>query len=85
MFKIIRTSTGTQFFILVDSSHNTKSNNVKLVCSQFRTNLFKHTILCFGQDLCNSIPVEIKNLVNTSNLCIFKRSVKDYIIALQIS
>ena len=51
----IRNCQRIQPFRPIDTSHNIRSNKVNLICLQFRTTLFKNSMLCPGPQLWNSL------------------------------
>ena len=59
---------------------STRSNNVDLICPQFRTTLYRNSIICSGPKLYNSLPLKIKSIVKTGNLSLFKREIKQHIL-----
>lgn len=72
-------------FSLVSNTAHTRSNNVNLMSPIFRTTLFKNSIITFGPKLFNSLPIDIKMLLKTSNFAKFKREVKQYLYSQQNS
>ena len=83
IYKSVTQYQGTQPFRIVTTSHSTRGNNVNVICPQFRTAAFQNSLLCSGPQLWNSLPMEIKGLVNNGNLSLFKRSIKSYLLNLQ--
>lgn len=67
-------------FRFVDNSVHTRSSNVDLISPQFRTALFKNSILCSGPKIFNALPLNIKNLIKNSNYQLFKREIRDHIL-----
>ena len=59
---------GNQSFRLVSSSQNTRSNNLNLLCPYFRTVLFKNSLLRSEPHVWNSLPTEIKHLLQSGNV-----------------
>ena len=85
IYKCITHFQGMQPFRLVATCHRTRSNNLNLVCPQFRTTAFQNSLLYYGPQLWNSLPMHIKGLVNNGSLSLFKRSVKSHFYVLQNS
>lgn len=83
IFKNITNNQGTQMFRLTDSVHNIRNNNLNLICPQYRTTLFRNSLFYFGPQLWNTLPNEIKIIVTTGNIVIFKREIKRYIFSMQ--
>lgn len=79
IYKYFTQYSGAQPFKLVQTSYNIRGNNVNLMCPQFRTTLFKYSVLCSGPQIWNSLPLEIKMLLHNDNLPTFKRSLKTYL------
>ena len=79
IYKYLAQYCGAQPFRLVHTSYNTRGNNVNLIYPHFRTSLFKHCILYSGPQIWNSLPVQIKSLLNSANLSSFKKTVKTYL------
>lgn len=67
-------------FRFVDSLHGTRSSNANLIVPQFRTTLYKNSILCIGPKLFNDLPTSVKNLVATSNYLLYKKKLKHHIL-----
>lgn len=65
------------YFKLVNNVTYTRSNNINLVCPAFRTILFKNSIFSFAPQLFNSMPVDIKVLLNSSTFHSYKREIKN--------
>ena len=76
IYKSVTQYQGTQPFRIVTTSHSTRGNNVNVICPQFRTAAFQNSLLCSGPQLWNSLPMQIKGLVNNGSLSLFKRSIK---------
>ena len=85
IYKYLTQYRGDQPFRLVHTSYNIRGNDINLICPQFRTALFKHSILCSGPLLWNSLPVEIKNLLCNVSLSTFKKTVKTHLYICQNS
>ena len=85
MFKNIRNSSGSPVFKFIESSHGTRGSSTNLVCPKFRTTLFRNSIMYFGPQLWNSLPIDIKLLINTAGCLQFKRIIKNHFITLQSS
>ena len=83
IYKYLTQYCGGQPFSLVRTSYNIRGNNVNLIIPQYRTTLFKHSVLYFGPQMWNSFPLQIKNLLYSGNLSIFKKSVKTYLYTSQ--
>lgn len=79
MYKCVTQYQGTHPYKLVNVSQNIRGNNVNFICPQFRTALFKNSSLCYGPLVWNTLPTEIKSLINDGNLFSFKRSLKTYL------
>ena len=67
-------------FGFVDNFVHTISSNVDLISPQFRTALFKNSILCSGPEIFNTLPLNIKKIIKKSNYQLFKREVRDHIL-----
>ena len=85
MFRYVKKFPENQVFKLIQNTHNTRGNNVNFQCPQFRTKLFDNSVLCAGPQLWNSLPLDIKNIINNSNLSQFKRKAKQYLLNCQNS
>ena len=48
IYKMFRSHTGNEIIKFIDNFQHTRSNNVDLTCPQFRTALYKNSILCLG-------------------------------------
>ena len=83
IFKYFTQYHGAQPFRLLQTPYNIRGNNVNIVCPQFRTTLFKHSVLCSGPQLWNSLPLQIKTLLYNGNLSTLKKKLlkHTYIIA----
>ena len=79
IYKMLNFRSNT-IFRYVDNFHHTRSNNVDLTSPQFRTSLFKNSILCTGPKLFNALPLNIKNVIKNSSYQLFKRKVKKHIL-----
>ena len=79
IFKYLTQYSGAQPFRLVHTPYNTRGNDVNLICPQFRTTLFKHSILCAGPLIWNDLPTNIKTLFHNVNVTTFKKYVKTYL------
>lgn len=67
-------------FRLINNFHHIRSirNNVDLVRPQFRTTLYKSSILCIDPKLFNVLSLDIKNPVQPSNYQSYKKEMKDH-------
>lgn len=83
IYKNLALMHGTHPFQVINTVHNTRRNNINLISPQFRTVLFRNSILCSGPQVWNSLPVEIKTLLNSNNFSLFKKSVKTHLFAIQ--
>lgn len=83
IYKCIKVYQGINIFRLLNFNQNTRGNNLNLFCPQFRTTLFRNSLLCSGPHLWNSLPTEIKELVNNGHVFLFKRTIKKYLLSLQ--
>lgn len=79
VYKNLTQYCGDQLFRVVCTSYNIRGNNLNLICPQFRTSLFKHSILCSGPQSWNLLPLQIKTLLQSGSLPNFKRSLKTYL------
>lgn len=70
---------GVEIFKVINFSRDTRSNNVDFVCPQFRTVLFKNSVLCTAPKLFNSLPLQLKQLLQTNSYSIFKRKIRNQI------
>ena len=80
IFKCLTQQQGSQHFHIISTSHNTRRNNVNLFSPQFRTVLFRNSILCHGPLVWNSLPLEIKKTVNSGSYSHFKKSLKAHLL-----
>ena len=71
IYKYLTQYCGTQPFSLVRTSYNIRGNNVNLISPQYRTTLFKHSVLYSGPQMWNLLPLQIKTLLYSGNLFIF--------------
>ena len=83
IYKCITRYQGTQPFRLISTTHNTRGNNVNLICPHFRTVLFHKRLLYPGNQLWNSLLVDIEGFVNNGILNQFKKNVNSYLFSLQ--
>ena len=83
IFKNITFRQGIPVFRVSDLIHNTRSNNVSIICPFFRTTLFKNSMFYSGPQLWNSLPVYIRTFCFSDSLPQFKRKLKDYLFTLQ--
>ena len=72
-----------EIFKLIEHVSNTRRNNINLICPVFRTTLYKNSVMCSAPKLFNDMPLEIKRLLTTSNINIYKRETKKYVLCLQ--
>ena len=79
IYKNVNIFPGKKVFKLIDNAHNTRSNNINLVCPQFRTTLYNKSVLCDGPKLWNSLPADLKKILCTNNLLQFKNKIKSYL------
>ena len=70
---------GNDIFNFVSNVHLTRSNDIDLCCPQFRTALFKNSILCSGPKLFNGLPLNKKTMLKSHNYLSFKREIKKYL------
>ncbi len=54
---------GVEILRVLSHSRDTRSNNVDFVCPQFRTVLFKNSVLCTAPKLFNSLAYSIETVV----------------------
>lgn len=80
IYKLLNHQNNNEIFKYVQNIRQTRSNNVDLFFPQFRTTLYKYSILCAGPALFNSLPLHIKTLVTTCNLQIFKRKIRSHLL-----
>lgn len=73
----------TAVFRIVENEAHTRSNNINLRCPQFRTILFKNSVICFGPKLFNSLPLNKKVLLTTANNFQYKREIKRFLLTQQ--
>ena len=66
-------------FRRVNTPYNTRGNDVNLIPPQFRTTLFKHSILCTGPQLWNDLPSHLKTNLHSANTPTFKKSLKTFL------
>ena len=85
IYKNVNIFPGKKVFTVIDNVHNTRSNNVNLICPQFRTTLYNNSVLCDGPRLWNSLPTDLKNLLCTNNLFQFKKKIKSFLYSCQTS
>ena len=80
VYKTLRMYTGKKIFRLVDGVRQKRSNNIDLICPQFRISLSRNSILCFAPNLFNILPLEKKTSLHVMNLLQFKRELKHYFL-----
>lgn len=85
IYKNVKVFPGNNIFTLVDNAHNTRNNNINLVCPQFRTTLYNKSVLCDGPQVWNSLPADLKKITFTDNLLQFKTKIKSYLYSSQTS
>ena len=73
----------TTFRFIDHHNHNTRRNNVNLVCPEFRTTLVKNSIIYSGPKLWNSLSNDLKTMAFSSNINVFKGKLKKHIIQQQ--
>ncbi len=83
IFKNLLNRPRTPYFQLLESRYGTRQQNVNIVCPQYRTTLFKHSIFYYGPQLWNNLPTDIKNI--SYNPHQFKKKVKKHFLAMQNS
>lgn len=79
IYKMLKFRTNN-IFQFVNSSHVTRSNNVNLICPQFRTTLFKNCILYLGPKIFNALPLNLKKIVTVDNFLSYKKQIKEYLL-----
>lgn len=79
IFKYFTQYRGDHPFKLVNTPYNTRGNDVNLICPQFRTTLFKLSILCTGPQIWNTLPLNVKTLLQNASPPTFKKSVKTHL------
>lgn len=84
VYKMINNYKDNEIFKFVDNIHQTRSTNVNLICPQFRTTLFKNSILCSAPNLYNAIPPNNK-VLNGTKVNVFQRAIRDYLLRFQHS
>ena len=70
---------GEKIFKIVNYDYLTRSNNIDLVYPQFRTSLFKNSVLCFGPKLFNNLSLHTKSYIQTINIASFKKHIKQLV------
>ena len=85
IFKTVRNLGENKTFKFVETFCNTRRNNTDLDCPQFRTTLFKNSLICYGPQLFNSLPLDQKLLLKTSSIFSFKKEIRKYLLELQNS
>lgn len=83
IYKYLTQYCGAHPFSLVSTSYNIRGNNVDLISLQYRTTLFKHSVLYTGPQMWNLLPLQIKTLQYSGNLSIFKKTMKTYLYTCQ--
>ncbi len=83
IFKTVRNLGENTTFKFVETLCNTRSNNIDLECPQFRTTLFKNSLICYGPQLFNSLPLVQKLLIKTCSSFTFKKENRLYLLGLQ--
>lgn len=73
-------------FSLSDSIHNTRSNDLNLIClhliclhlicPKYRATIFHNSFFYFGPQLWNTWPILIKVIVISGNIAKFKKKIK---------
>ena len=64
---------GKKLFVFIETSHNTRRNNINLLCPQFRSTSFNNSVLYNGPKLLNSLSAAIQNL-RDNNISQFKKT-----------
>ena len=59
----------------IDNFQHIRRNNIDLTRPQFKTALYKNSILCSGSKQFNSLPLNKKALVKTNKYQSFKREI----------
>ena len=70
---------GEKIFKIVNYDYLTRSNNIDLVYPQFRTSLFKNSVLCFGPKLFNNLSLHTKSYIQTIIIASFKKHIKQLV------
>lgn len=83
IYKYLTQYCGAHPFSLVSTSYNIRGNNVDLISPQYRTTLFKHSVLYTDPQMWNLLPLQIKTLQYSGNLSIFKKTMKTYLYTCQ--
>lgn len=84
IFKNVTTASNVTLFTIATSRHVTRSSGLDLMCPQYRTTLYKNSIMYSGPQYWNSLPANIKTLINHSTISTFKNTTKKYLHTLQI-
>lgn len=72
-------------FSFLNLPQHTRRSNIDLVCPEFRTTLVKNSIVCFGPQLWNSLPRDLKQLSLSCNLNTYRFKIKKHFLAMQIT
>ena len=79
IFKYFTQYHGGHPFRRVNTPYNTRGNDVTQIPPQFRTILFKDSILCTGPQLWNDLPSHLKTNLHSANTPTFKKSLKTFL------
>ena len=85
IYKQITNTNRHSVFYLSETIRSTRYNQINLVCPPYRTTLFKNCLYYFGPCLWNSLPLDIKTLVISRNVPLFKNQLKCYLLNIQHS
>ena len=70
MFRNLTGTSSSKLFNLVTSTYSKRGFGVDLVCLQYRTTLYKESLVYSGPQLWNSLPINIKSLINRNSTTI---------------
>lgn len=82
IYKCLTHLSETQYFQVVRTLHNNRSNKVNFISPQSRAVLCNNSMFCVGHCIWNCLQGDIKYLVNFGNLSQFKRSLKCILLSL---
>ena len=66
IYRNINLYSESTIFKFMVTTHNTRRNNINLLCPQFRTTSFNNSVLCDGPKLWNYLTADIKILINNN-------------------
>ena len=76
IYRNINLYSGSKIFKFIETTHNTRSNNINLFCLPLCTTSFNDSVLFDGPKLWNSLIAEIKIRINITTYLNSKRKLK---------